>query len=330
MPSITGTVLSLSGSSGYDEDGDDFDILRDLLITTDQISDEPFGGIGLVASLDTVADLTVFAPKDDAFGSLASTIAAVTGNEAPTTEAGTIGFLADTLTLLGKGNPSDLLTSILTYHVAPGVLRLADIAALGDGAELTTLQGGTLTTDLDTTPPSLIDADDGIGNPGVVATDIEASNGVIHVIDGVLLPVSVSSILTRKGTDLEIGDDDNERFSTGRGMDFVDGNGGSDLINTGAGRDIVNGGSGSDWLIGGAGADTFVFALDSGLDIVADFRNAQDMIDLSGYVGIESFDDISHSIENFGKGVKIELDGSDSLLLFGVRKGQMDASDFSF
>lgn len=330
MQSITGTVLALSGSSGYDENGDDFDILRDLLITTDQISDEPFGGIGLVASLDTVEDLTVFAPKDDAFASLASTVATVTGNDVPTTEVGRIAFLADTLTLLGKGNPAGLLTDILTYHVAPGVLRLADIAALGDGAELTTLQGGALTTDLDTTPASLIDADDGIANPGVVATDIEASNGVIHVIDSVLLPVSVSSILTRPGTDLKIGDDDNESFSTGRGTDFVDGNGGADFINAGAGRDVVNGGSGSDWLIGGAGADTFVFALDSGLDIVADFHHRQDKIDLSGYDGIESFDDLSHAIESFGKGVRIELDGCDTLLLFGVRKGQLDASDFTF
>lgn len=330
MPSITGTVLSLSGASGYDENGDDFDILRDLLITTDQISDEPFGGTGLVASLDTVPDLTVFAPGDDAFAGLASTIATVTGNEAPTTEAGTIGFLADTLTLLGQGNPAGLLTSILTYHVAPGVNRLADIVALGDGAELTTLHGGTFTTDLGTAPPSLIDADDGIDNPGVVATDVEATNGVIHVLDGVLLPLSVSTILSKPGTDLKIGDESDERFSTGRGKDYVDGNGGGDLIRTGSGRDVINGGAGSDWLFGGGGADTFVFATGSGRDTIADFRNGQDKIDLSGYDGIESFDDIAQSIEDLGIAVKIELADGDSMLLFGVRKGQLDDSDFTF
>ena len=78
MPSITGTVLSLSGTSGYDSNGSDFDILRDLLITADDISAEPFSGVGLVAALDTVEDLTVFAPEDDAFKDLAATIATVT------------------------------------------------------------------------------------------------------------------------------------------------------------------------------------------------------------------------------------------------------------
>lgn len=364
MPSITGTVLSLSGPSDYDENGSDFDILRDLLVTTDQISDEPYGGIGLVAALDTVEDLTVFAPEDDAFKGLAATIAAVTGNTAPSDEAATIGFLADALTLIGKGDASGLLTDILTYHVTPGVYRLADVAALGDGASLPTLQGSDLQADLDTTPASLVDADDGVANPGIIATDVEATNGVIHVIDGVLLPVSVSSILTQRGIDMDIGDDGNEQFSTGRGEDFVDGNGGRDVVRTGTGDDVaiggigsdwisgaagndtligergadriyggkgldlIDGGEGDDWLFGGKDADTFVFRLGSDSDVIMDFDDGKDKIDLSGYDAVDSFEDL-HIVDG-RLGITIELDGGDRLTLHHVRKAELDASDFIF
>lgn len=364
MPSITGTVLSLSGTSDYDDNGGDFDILRDLLTTADAIAATPYAGVGLVAALDTVDDLTVFAPDDDAFKGLASTIAAVTGNTAPSDEASTIGFLADTLTLLGKGDASGLLTDTLTYHVTAGGYRLADIAALGDGALIETLQGGNLQTELETTPPSLIDADDGVANPNVISTDIEATNGVIHVIDGVLLPVSVSSILTQSGTDMKIGANGGEKFSTGRGNDFVDGNGGRDMVKAGAGddvaiggagadwlsggagddtligeagndeiyggkdRDVIDGGAGNDWLSGGKDADTFVFKTGSGKDVIVDFGNGNDKIDLSDYTGIASFEDLN--IANGRNGVKIELIDGDRITLHDLRKADLDASDFIF
>lgn len=364
MPSITGIVLSLSGTSGYDENGGDFDILRDLLTTTDQISEEPFNGVGLVAALDTVADLTVFAPEDDAFKGLAATIATVTGNSAPADEAETIDFLADALTLIGKGDASGVLTDILTYHVTSGVNRLADIAALGDGATLTSLQGSTLVTDLNTTPPSLIDKDDGVSNPGIIATDVEATNGVIHVIDGVLLPVSVSSILTATGTDMEIGDDGKDQFSTGSGQDFLDGNGGRDILQSGKGDDVatggagndwifgiagndtllgeagadkirgghgidvIDGGAGDDWLSGGKDADMFVFNLGTDVDTIIDFDNGKDKIDLSGYDGIKSLEDLR--IVDGRNRVTIELEGDDRVTLHHIREANLDTNDFIF
>lgn len=364
MQSITHTVLAVSGSSGYDQNGGDFDILRDLLITTDNISQEPFGGIGLVAALDTVPSLTVFAPNDDAFGDLASSIATLTGNRTPTGEAATIGFLADALTLLGKGDASGLLTEILTYHVTPGEFRLADVVALGDGAAVPTLQGQNLITDLDTSPASLVDQDDGVRNPGIIATDIEATNGVIHVIDGVLLPISVSDILSKPGTDFKIGGQGQGHYSTGWGNDFVDGNGGRDMmwlgsgsdvgiggtgndwisggrgkdtllgeeghdkIYGGAGEDTINGGSGRDWIAGGSGCDTFVFEQGGNSDTIVDFRNGKDVIDLAGYAAVEGFDDIT--IHQGWFGARIELADGDSLTLLGVRKGQVDAGDFLF
>ncbi|MDI7864955.1 fasciclin domain-containing protein [Rhizobiaceae bacterium n13] len=364
MQSITGTVLAASGSSGYDQNGNDFDILRDLLITADKISPEPFGGIGLVAALDTVPNLTAFAPNDNAFRDLASSIAGLTGNKVPAGEAQTIAFLADTLTLLGKGDASGLLTEILTYHVTPGEFRLADVVALGDGAAVPTLQGKNLKTDLDTTPPSIIDRDNGVRNPGIIATDIEASNGVIHVIDGVLLPVAVSSILSKPGTDLKIGNQGTDYFSTGMGNDFVDGNGGRDImwlgsgndvaiggegndwisggrgvdtllgesgqdkIYGGSGQDTIDGGAGGDWIAGGSGSDVFVFKHGSNRDTIVDYQDGNDKFDLSGYSGIDGFDDLT--VREGWLGTRIELDDGDSITLVGVRKGQIDAGDFMF
>lgn len=258
MESITGTVLTSGAIGTYDNNGGDFDILRDLLVTADATASMPFLDIGLVAALDTVPDLTVWAPNDDAFTGLAMTVASVTGNIVPDGEDGTIGFLADVLTLLSKGNPNGLLTDILTYHVTPGVFDLNAVLGLGDGAAVPTLLGSNLTTDFDTMPASLIDGDSVVGNPGIIATDLFASNGVIHTINGVLLPLEVAGILTAPGTDFEIGDETNEYFSTGWGDDFIEGNGGSDIIRAGAGDDVAIGGDGNDWISAGRGDDTIL------------------------------------------------------------------------
>lgn len=108
---------------------------------------------GLVDTLKGEGPFTVFAPTDEAFAKL---------------PAGTLeALLADT----------DKLASILTYHVVSGKVMAADVAGLD---EATTVQGQTLT----------IDTSDGVkvGEANVVKTDIETSNGVIHVIDTVLIP----------------------------------------------------------------------------------------------------------------------------------------------
>ncbi|MEM1289688.1 MAG: fasciclin domain-containing protein [Pseudomonadota bacterium] len=123
---------------------------------------------GLVSTLRGEGPFTVFAPTDDAFGAVDS----------------------DTLSSLMMDENKDTLTAILTYHVVAGKVDAAGVvAAITDGggsAELTTVQGGTLTASLDGDAVVLTDV---AGNAiTVVATDVEATNGVIHVIDGVLMP----------------------------------------------------------------------------------------------------------------------------------------------
>jgi hypothetical protein len=123
---------------------------------------------GLVETLKGKGPFTVFAPTNDAFGKL---------------PAGTVE------TLLKPENKA-ALTGILTYHVVAGKLDAkavgAAIKAGGGKAELTTVAGDKLTASVENGKVKITDAK---GNSAyVTAADLNASNGVIHVIDSVLLP----------------------------------------------------------------------------------------------------------------------------------------------
>lgn len=112
---------------------------------------------GLVDTLKGEGPFTVFAPTEEAFAALPD---------------GTIeALLAD---------PTGDLADILLYHVVPGKVMAAD---LSDGLEATTALGAPVTF-------TVSDSGAMVENANIIATDIEASNGVIHVIDSVILPPS--------------------------------------------------------------------------------------------------------------------------------------------
>lgn len=108
---------------------------------------------GLVETLKGEGPFTVFAPTDEAFAALPE---------------GTVeGLLED----------PEALAAILTYHVVPGAVMSGD---LSDGMTATTVNGADVTISV---------GDSVMVNEATVTTaDIEASNGVIHVIDGVIMP----------------------------------------------------------------------------------------------------------------------------------------------
>lgn len=114
------------------------------------------GAAGLVDTLKSKGPFTVFAPTDAAFAKL---------------PAGTVE------SLLKPENKSKLV-AILTYHVLPGKVMSGDIA--GKKLSVATVQGGKVS----------VDAMSGvmINDAKVISADIAASNGVIHVIDKVILP----------------------------------------------------------------------------------------------------------------------------------------------
>ena len=123
---------------------------------------------GLVDTLSSPGPFTVFAPTNAAFAKL---------------PAGTV----DTLV---KPESKDLLTSILTYHVVPGTIMAADIAAKakagGGTATYTTVQGGTLSFAKSGAGYVVTDAKG--GRARITIADVRQSNGVVHVIDTVLMP----------------------------------------------------------------------------------------------------------------------------------------------
>ena len=110
----------------------------------------------LIKTLQGTGPFTVFAPTDAAFASIQTEV-----------------------DKLLKPENKEKLTQILTYHVVSGKMMSTD---LKDGQELTTVEGGKLKV-------MIKDGKVMIGNAHVTSADIQASNGVIHVIDKVLLPM---------------------------------------------------------------------------------------------------------------------------------------------
>ena len=110
---------------------------------------------GLVETLKGDGPFTVFAPTDAAFAALP--------------EGALDSLLAD----------KDQLAAVLTYHVVPGKVMAADIA--GKSLNVATVQGSEVAIDATGDAPT-------INGATIVTTDVEASNGVIHIIDAVILP----------------------------------------------------------------------------------------------------------------------------------------------
>lgn len=110
---------------------------------------------GLVETLKGAGPFTVFAPTDEAFAAL---------------PAGTVDDLI-------KPENKDKLIEILTYHVVPGKVMSGD---LKDGMKAATVEGAEVTIDLDNGAM--------VNEAKIVTADVAADNGVIHVIDKVLMP----------------------------------------------------------------------------------------------------------------------------------------------
>ena len=118
---------------------------------------------GLVGTLEGKGPFTVFAPTNAAFGKL---------------PAGTVDSLV-------KPENKGTLTKILTYHVVPGRLEASDLT---DGKMLKTAEGEELTVKRDGGKVWIVDAKGGTSM--VTISNVHQSNGVIHVVDTVLMPAS--------------------------------------------------------------------------------------------------------------------------------------------
>lgn len=148
---VAGT-MSVSASAAFAKD------IVDTAVANDQFSTlvAAVKAAGLVDTLKGDGPFTVFAPTNEAFAKL---------------PAGTVDNLL-------KPENRDQLVAVLTYHVVPGKVMSGDLA--GKQISAATVQGSTV--DIDATDGVMVD------NANVVSADIVTDNGVIHVIDTVILP----------------------------------------------------------------------------------------------------------------------------------------------
>ncbi|MCX7565574.1 fasciclin domain-containing protein [Sulfitobacter sp. F26169L] len=156
------TVLSLTAAAALATAAFAAGHAKDIVDTANAAGD--FGTLlaaaeaaGLVETLKSEGPFTVFAPTDAAFAALPE------------------GTVEDLL----KPENKEMLTSILTYHVIAGKVMSTDLT---DDMEAATVNGDTV----------MIDLDNGVmvDDATVTTADIEATNGVIHVIDKVIMPDS--------------------------------------------------------------------------------------------------------------------------------------------
>lgn len=154
------TSVTLMANDGIDKpvkEKADMDIV-DLAASTDFLSTlvAAVKAGDLVDVLKSDGPFTVFAPTNEAFAKL---------------PAGTVESLL-------KPENKDKLIAVLTYHVVPGIVKSTDLT---DGQKAKTVQGQEITVKL-SGGKAMID------NATVTAADIEATNGIVHVIDSVILP----------------------------------------------------------------------------------------------------------------------------------------------
>jgi transforming growth factor-beta-induced protein len=124
-------------------------------------------GAGLAGTLSGAGPFTVFAPTNDAF----------------------LEFLGNDFDAAGSLD-IDFVASILKYHVVPGIYSAADIA---NGLSLTTVQGEDIVF-------SLMGSTAMVNGETIVAADILANNGIVHVIDGVLIPIEATASLVMQAS----------------------------------------------------------------------------------------------------------------------------------
>lgn len=190
--------------------------------------------VDVVADRD--ADLTVFAPTDDAFRALAGDLGL---DVSALSDPEVAGALVDAV-----GAP--LVNDIVLAHVSAGTNLSTEI--LSDRI-VETLNG----TPFAVEGTEIVDAEPAVANANLITSliDIEAANGVIHAIDRVILPVEVGASSRQN----ETGTSADEVFYGGASNDFFFGKKGKDIFFGADGDDRLLGGSSTDWMLGGAGDD---------------------------------------------------------------------------
>jgi len=164
-------------------------LLGSVALTACQAADD---APAVTAEVPAVAEATEEASAPEVVPNTIVTIAAGTDDLSTLVAAVTAAGLVDTLNSDGPFTAQkDALTGVLTYHVVAGEVMASDlvaaISAEEDGVfDITTVNGAVLSASIVDGAPILTDAN---GNTSAItATDVDASNGVVHLIDSVVMP----------------------------------------------------------------------------------------------------------------------------------------------
>ena len=320
---------------GPDADNSDYDLLAAALSAT---------GLDAVTS-DPSQEITVFAPTDEAFVALAQSLG-FTGSD----EAGALTYILDVAEVLGQGDPLAVIEDILLYHVISGAQDSSGVIA-ADGDSLPTLLGPDLGVDI----PNLVDAASDFADPSLILDrlDTYAVNGIVHAIDGVLLPVDLDAetgifigtdaseeiegtsvadlingkdgddhILAGNGDDIALGGLGNDEVNGEAGNDILLGGAGNDSVKGASGDDQITGGTGHDMLWGGGGDDTFFFAAGDGTDEIRGFTQDDRIVIEAESYAVTELKGTSWLI-SYGEGdsilvkgnAKVDIDGQIDLMM---------------
>jgi aryl-phospho-beta-D-glucosidase BglC (GH1 family) len=238
--------------------------------------------------------------------------------------------LAATVASIGKGNDED--NAIVGNTGADRLFGLSGNDTLMGGQGDDTLDGG-------------IGQDKMAGGEGddlylvddpADAVSEAGGSGVDTVKTSLLhftLSDGVENLVMTGNAAMGIGSASANQLTGGAGGDILAGLGGNDILRGGRGNDRLLGGSGNDTLTSGAGRDLVVLARGGGADVVTDFTDRQDRLDVTAY-GYHSLDDLGKaggSIGTVADGTLIVLDrAGDQVLLTGVAAGLITAADFLF
>ena len=137
----------------------------------------------------------------------------------------------------------------------------------------------------------------------------------------------ITEINAGGGNDVVVGSSRKDVINGGDDHDQLFGEVGNDTLNGGSGNDILNGGQGRDTLTGGEGFDIFAFGPNSGRDTITDFSLAGDLIDLTGFDGALTYDDLEFVQGSTGLLIKM---GDEQVLLENVLLDSLSEDSFIF
>jgi Ca2+-binding RTX toxin-like protein len=134
-----------------------------------------------------------------------------------------------------------------------------------------------------------------------------------------------NAIYGNSGQNTLNGGDGNDTILGRAGDDVLNGGNGNDRLEGDAGADMLNGGDGNDVLIGGADADIFAFATNWGADIIQDFQDGVDVIDMRAVDGLNGFSELT--ITQTGTSTIVTFEGN-TISLVNIVAASLTAQDF--